>query len=168
MPAMRGSLAAALLALTLSAAPAPLPSVRSAAEVLRSFRPNAGVRVVNVWATWCVPCVAEIGDLQAISDRFRGKGVEVIGLSLDDAIPDERSKRRKLVTDFLARHRVAYRNLYFTGRPSELADELRFDGSIPITIVFDRNGRELLRNEGALDRKAFGQKLETLLKRRKR
>jgi thiol-disulfide isomerase/thioredoxin len=168
MPVMRDALAAALLALTLSAAAAPLPSVRNAAEVLHAFRPDAGVRVVNVWATWCVPCVAEIGDLQAISERFRGRGVEVIGLSLDDAIPDERSRRRKLVTDFLAKHRVGYRNLYFTGRPSDLADELRFDGSIPITIVFDRDGRELLRNEGALDRKAFGQKLETLLQRRKR
>jgi len=165
---MRGALAAALLTLSLSAAPAPLRNAGSAAEVLRSFRPDARVRVVNLWATWCVPCVAEIGDLEAVSRKFRDQGLEVIGLSLDDAIPDTRVKRRELVTTFLTKHHVSYRNLYFTGRTSELADQFRFDGSIPITIVFDADGRELLRNEGILDRKAFGQKLENLLKRRKR
>ena len=152
---------AALLAALLLLAP--LNDVRDVTAVLHAFRPAARVRVVSVWATWCAPCVAEIGDVQAISDQFRAKGVEVIGVSLDDMIPGERAATKANVAKFLEQRHVRFRNVYFTVRANELADELRFDGSIPITIVFDRNGHELLRNEGPLDKKWFTKQLETLI-----
>jgi len=146
---------------------APLNDVQNVTDVLHAFRPASRVRVVSVWATWCAPCVAEIGDVQAISDRFHDKGVEVIGVSLDDMIPGERATTKANLAKFLEQRHVRFRNVYFTGRAPELAEELRFDGSIPITIVFDENGHELLRNEGPLDKNWFTKQLETLIAKRR-
>src|SRR4051794_30947188 len=152
----------------LVAASSNLAEVRSGDEVLRVFRADARIRVVNVWATWCVPCVAEMPQLEAISASMRGKGVEFVGVSLDDAIPGDRAERKQVVTRFLSRKRIRFRNLYYVGRTNELADRFRFDGSLPITIVFDANGRELFRNEGVIDAAKFRRKLDDLIKRRKR
>jgi thiol-disulfide isomerase/thioredoxin len=145
-----------------------LPEVRSGDEVLRAFRAGARIRVVNIWATWCVPCVAEMPQLEAISASMRRDGVEFIGVSLDDAIPGDRAERRQLVTRFLAARRIRFRNVYYVGRTNALADRFRFDGTIPITLVFDASGRELFRNEGIIDAAKFRRKLEDLIKRRKR
>ena len=41
--------------------------------------------VVNFWATWCPPCVEEMPDLQRIRDEYRDRGVEVIGIGIDNA-----------------------------------------------------------------------------------
>jgi thiol-disulfide isomerase/thioredoxin len=152
----------------LVAASSNLPEVRSGDEILRVFRTDARIRVITIWATWCVPCVAEMPQLEAISASMRGKGVEFIGVSLDDAIPGDRAERKHLVTRFLAARRIRFRNVYYVGRTSALADRFRFDGTIPITLVFDASGRELFRNEGVIDAAKFRRKLEDLTKRRKR
>lgn len=144
-----------------------LAEVRTAGDVLQAFRKPSQVRVVSVWATWCAPCVAEIGDVQAIADQFRDKRVEVIGVSLDDMIPGERAATKTKVARFLTQKKVRFRNVYYTGAANELADDFRFDGSIPITLVFDENGHELLRNEGVLDRKWLTTQLETLIAKRR-
>jgi thiol-disulfide isomerase/thioredoxin len=148
---MRAALVSTLLFLATAASTPPLAEVHTMGDVLGAFRERSRVRVVNVWATWCAPCVAEIGDLQAIATEFRAKGVEVVGVSLDDAIPGDRASSKTKVQRFLGARSIQFRNVYYIGAPSELADELRFDGTIPITIVYDMNGHELARNEGKLD-----------------
>lgn len=144
-----------------------LTEVRSADDVLRAFRTDARIRVVNIWATWCVPCVAEMPQLEAVSASMRMDGVEFIGVSLDDAIPGDRAERKQLVTRFLAGKHIRFRNVYYVGRTNELTDRFRFDGSLPITLVFDAHGRELFRNEGVIDAVKFRRKLDDLIKRRK-
>ncbi|MEA2339202.1 MAG: hypothetical protein QOE82_3209 [Thermoanaerobaculia bacterium] len=156
-----------ILALVVAAS-ANLAEVRSGDDVLRAFRGDARIRVVNVWATWCVPCVAEMPQLETISSSVRRDGIEFIGVSLDDAIPGDRAERKQLVTRFLAGKHIRFRNVYYVGRPNELADRFRFDGSLPITLIFDAEGRELFRNEGVIDAGKFRRKLDDLIKRRKR
>jgi thiol-disulfide isomerase/thioredoxin len=143
-----------------------LPEVRTADDVLRAFHTDARIRVVNIWATWCAPCVAEMPQLDSISASVREDGVEFIGVSLDDAIPGERAERKQLVTRFLAKKHIRFRNVYYVGRTNALADRFRFDGSLPITLVFDAHGRELFRNEGVIDAAKFRRKLDDLIKRR--
>lgn len=41
------------------------------------------VTLLNVWATWCHPCRTEIPELQAIHERYRANGLELIGVSVD-------------------------------------------------------------------------------------
>ena len=45
---------------------------------------NGMVRVVNFWATWCPPCVHEIPMLISIQESFRGRGVQLVGVAVDD------------------------------------------------------------------------------------
>jgi len=149
--------------LAIAAIAAPLPEVRGGDDVLRAFHAEARIRVVNVWATWCVPCVAEMPQLDSISAALQKDGVEFIGVSLDDAIPGDRAERKQLVTRFLTGKHIRFRNVYYVGRTSELADRFRFDGSIPITLVFDAGGRELFRNEGVIDAGRFRRKLDDLI-----
>lgn len=153
-----------LLVAGTAATAGPLPEVRSLEDVLQTFRGETRVRVVNVWATWCAPCVAEIGDLQKMADGFDGADVEIVGVSLDDAIPGERAASKAKVQRFLTSKKIRFRNLYFVGRPDALAEQVRFDGTIPITIVYDANGKELARNEGKLDTAWFQRTLAGLVR----
>lgn len=151
------SFLSALLALPLFAAD--LRRVKEPAKVTSVFPASAKVRVLNVWATWCVPCVAEMPDLRAIDDAF-GAEVSIAGVTLDDMLPD--AKPEKTVA-FLDKHRIAFPNVYYTGNADELGELLRFSGEIPVTIVFDRKGKELWRHQGRLDRhKTIARLRETL------
>src|SRR5258708_14586694 len=108
---------AALLVLlaTATSGTADLPEVQTLGDVLHAFRPASRIRVVNVWATWCAPCVAEIGDIQALADKLGGTPVEVIGVFFADALPRHASAGKKKLQRFLPRphhplpHRLYYR-----------------------------------------------------------
>jgi cytochrome c biogenesis protein CcmG, thiol:disulfide interchange protein DsbE len=44
---------------------------------------KGSVVLLNVWATWCIPCRREIPELQALHQEFEGKGLKVVGVSVD-------------------------------------------------------------------------------------
>ena len=147
--------------LALPAIAADLRPVKEPAKISASFPAAAKLRVLNVWALWCVPCVAEMPDLRAIDETF-GAEVAMAGISLDDMIPDG---SRKTVASFLDKQKIAFPNIYYTGNPDDLAKHLRFSGEIPITIVYDAKGKELWRHQGRLDRNDTIARLRDLLRR---
>ena len=147
--------------LALPALGADLRPVKEPAKIASVFPSAAKVRVLNVWAMWCVPCVAEMPDLRAIDDAF-GRDVAIAGVSLDDMLPDAKSEQ---TAAFLDRHRIAFPNVYYTGNADELGEKLRFSGEIPVTIVFDRKGNELWRHQGRLDREKTIARLRETLRR---
>jgi hypothetical protein len=86
-------------------------------------------------------------------------------VSLDDMIPADRSSTKQKVIAFLDGNRIRFPNVYYRGSSDALADYLRFSGEIPITIIFDRNGRELWRQQGKLDRQKTIAEIRKLLRR---
>ena len=62
------------------------------------------VVVVNLWATWCGPCRVEIPELIKLSDEYKGRGVEMIGLTSEDPVEDA-----ELVKGFVAKQKITYR-----------------------------------------------------------
>lgn len=149
----------ALLALT--AHGADLRPVKDPAQIAAVYPKAAKLRLVNVWATWCAPCVAEMPDLRIIDEAF-GAEVALIGISLDDMIPDTKQEK---VASFLDKQRIAFPNVYYTGNADRLADVLKITGELPVTIVYDAAGKELWRHQGRIDRGKTIAQLRELLRR---
>jgi thiol-disulfide isomerase/thioredoxin len=94
--------------------------------------------IINVWASWCGPCRAEMGSLDRLSRRFGGKQFNVIGVSTDDDASAARA--------FLARSRVTFDN--YLDRNLLLESMLGAD-TIPLTILIDAHGRVLMKIHGS-------------------
>lgn len=155
-----------LLAALLCALPAwgaDLRPLKSAAAIEKVFPAKARLRLLNVWATWCVPCVAEMPDLRVIDETF-GPELAVAGVSLDDMLPDAKPEK---VAAFLDERKIVFPNIYYTGNADELSSRLDIDGGIPITIVYDDRGVEVWRHQGRLQRDETIARLRELLRRKR-
>ena len=148
------------LAATLSAAD--LREIKEPAKIANVFPKAAKLRMLNVWAMWCVPCVAEMPDLRSIDNAF-GAEVALVGVSMDDVLPDASVAP---VRAFLDKQQIHYANVYYTGNADDLAKHLNFSGEIPITIIYDDQGKELWRHQGRLDRNQTIARLRGLLRRK--
>ncbi|HXH27407.1 MAG TPA: TlpA disulfide reductase family protein, partial [Candidatus Polarisedimenticolia bacterium] len=110
------------------------------------------IRVFDVWATWCGPCRMGIPHLNAIYDRFRDRGVVVIGLSVDDG-PRE-------VRDFQREVPMRYPNGMFN---RQMAGLLGDPSVIPTTFLVDRQGRVVRRFRGFVDASTLERAILNLL-----
>ena len=95
------------------------------------------VVVVNFWATWCVPCIREIPSFNKLHRDFAAQGVAVFGISMD-----EEGVTR--VPPFLKKHPMDYP----VGLGNDaLTGQYNLD-LLPVTLVFDRAGKQIKRFEG--------------------
>lgn len=125
-----------LMALLLVAAPAPQPA--TGPEVLEAVRTaQKPVVVVNVWATWCIPCREEFPDLLKLRRAYRDRGVEVLFVSGDFA------GERDQAAAFLTEQGVDFPTYIKSGDDMAFIDTLdpKWSGALPATFVFDRRGR---------------------------
>ncbi|MBU6498567.1 MAG: TlpA family protein disulfide reductase [Rhodospirillales bacterium] len=133
---------AGLIARQPPAPPADLPFYDAVGGVhrLAEFR-GKGV-IVNLWATWCAPCVAEMPALQAMARALAPAGIVVLPLSSDIAGADA-------VRPFYAAHGIDALGVWLDPK----GDVLRGWGGrgLPTTLIIDRSGREQGRVEGAVD-----------------
>jgi len=97
--------------------------------------------LVNLWATWCGPCVVEMPSLDALAARA-GPGLEIVAISQDLA-------GRQRVSDFFAAHRFARLEPYLDPE-MRLMPALGLD-TLPTTILYDGDGREVWRMTGMAD-----------------
>ncbi len=153
--------AALILLLATAASAAELRDVTDPAKIKGVFPPSAKLRVVNIWATWCVPCVAEMPELRAVQKALAPE-VALAGVSMDNMIPE--ATRQKVMT-FLDKQKIGYTNLYYRGNADDLSAFFKFDGEIPVTIAFDRRGKEVWRHEGAIKSADTIAELRKLLRR---
>jgi thiol-disulfide isomerase/thioredoxin len=158
---MRVSTLFAMLLLASTAFAADLRDVKDVAKIKDVFPRTAKLRVVNIWATWCVPCVAEMPELRTIAAAF-GPEVALAGVSMDDMIP---GAKRESVAAFLDRQKIRYINVYYKGNADDLSGYYHFEGEIPVTIAFDAAGREVWRHQGAIKSATTIAELRTLLRR---
>ncbi len=106
------------------------------------------LRLVNVWATWCGPCVIEFPDLVSFHRIYRGREFEVVTVNADDA-----GKREKAL-EFLKTQQASTRNVAFDkGDPYALIEAVdpKWQGALPHTILVAPGGEVIYRSEGAFD-----------------
>ncbi len=106
------------------------------------------LRLVNVWATWCGPCVIEFPDLVSLHRIYRGRDFEVVTLNADD--PEQQGKARA----FLEERQASMRNLAWSSDDQyALADALdpKWQGGLPYTILVAPGGKVIYRSDGAFD-----------------
>lgn len=94
--------------------------------------------IINVWASWCGPCRAEMGSLERLSRRFGGKEFNIIGISTDD--------HAERAAAFLRQARVTFDNYH--DRTLQLESMLGAN-TIPLTVLVDAQGRVLRKVRGA-------------------
>jgi thiol-disulfide isomerase/thioredoxin len=114
--------------------------------------------IINVWASWCGPCRAEMGSLERLSRRIKGKQLNIIGISTDD--------NGDAAVAFISKAKVTFDN--FLDRKLVLENMLGAS-QIPLTVLVDAQGRVVKKIYGAhewdspeyleLLRKTFGVKL---------
>ncbi|MGH7997691.1 MAG: TlpA family protein disulfide reductase [Opitutaceae bacterium] len=86
--------------------------------------------LLDFWATWCPPCVKEIPSFVALQDKYRGEGLAIVGVSIDEAGPGT-------VRRFLEKHPVNYPVVLGSWG---FASGFLVHDQIPTTVIVDRAG----------------------------
>jgi thiol-disulfide isomerase/thioredoxin len=97
--------------------------------------------LVNLWASWCAPCVKELPTLQQLRDQRKGTLV-IEPISQDDG-------PQKSVEAFIASHQLDF--VAYQDPKMALSAALGPDTVLPTTILYDANGKEVWRYVGDLD-----------------
>ena len=101
------------------------------------FKENS-VTVVNFWFSTCAPCIAELGELNALNEELKLKGGAVIGINADTIGGDESMIME--ARSILEKKGAAYQNIHFS-TDSEAGKLTYSITAFPTTVVVDRNGR---------------------------
>ena len=102
--------------------------------------------LLNLWATWCAPCVAELPTLDRLAARRAGE-ISVITIS-QDSDDDDRTAAAK-VDDFFTEAKFSQLGAYLDSE-SAVMTQLGV-GVLPTTILYDAAGKEVWRVKGELD-----------------
>jgi thiol-disulfide isomerase/thioredoxin len=104
--------------------------------------------VINVWATWCGPCVAELPELVTMHRMYRGRKFQLVTLSLDE--PEKREDALKVLRE----KKISATNyLVKTKHRDKFAEALdkEWPGPVPYTLVIAPGGKVLYRQVNSID-----------------
>ncbi len=134
--------------------PAPAWSLKDVnGKTVKSSDFKGKVVILDFWATWCPPCVAEIPHFITLQDKYSKKGVTFIGASVDE-------DGAKSVVPFMERAKINYPIVLST---EDVADKYGASEAIPTTIVIDRKGNIVSRTVGSMDPAALEKEIQSLL-----
>jgi thiol-disulfide isomerase/thioredoxin len=117
--------------------------------------PSGKLRLINIWATWCGPCVAEFPDFVTINRMYRGRNFEFISISLDAPTKQEE------VLSFLKKMEASNVNYLYDSinkYPFIEAIDENWQGPIPYTLLLDPEGQYCIFKTGrnrSVDNEAY-------------
>jgi peroxiredoxin len=111
------------------------------------------VVLLDFWATWCSPCAVEIPWFTEFQRKYKDRGFEVLGVSMDD-------DGWKAITPFVQRRKINYRIVLGDDKTGDQYGGLE---ALPTTFVIDRSGRIASVHVGLASKKDFADAIEKLL-----
>jgi thiol-disulfide isomerase/thioredoxin len=97
------------------------------------------VLLVNLWAIWCGPCVAEMPEFVKLQDEYRDKGFEVIGLNTGDY--EGQDEPAENIKRFVEQKNINYLIAYGDDKIYGGFDKITRTGGIPQSMVINREGQ---------------------------
>ena len=94
--------------------------------------------IINVWASWCGPCRAEMGSLQRLARRYGGRQFNVIGISTDDD--------GNAAAAYIKKSKITFENFLDS---KVFLENMLGANTIPLTVLVDEQGRVLEKVHGA-------------------
>jgi thiol-disulfide isomerase/thioredoxin len=111
--------------------------------------PEAKYLLVNVWATWCGPCVAEMPELVTMHRMYRKRPFELITISMDE--PDQQPAALKVLKE----HHVSATNYLYADENKDALvaalDREGWQGPVPHTVLIAPGGKIVYRSSGAFE-----------------
>lgn len=118
-------------------------------EQLRKLMSGHGTnyRLINIWATWCGPCVTEFPYFVDMNRMYRNREFELITISLDDIA------RKPNALNFLTRKQASAKNYIFNGDRYDFIEVIdkKWEGSLPYTLFLAPDGKILYSKPGLID-----------------
>jgi len=155
--------------------PVALEQIDAASATALVKNPTNKMRLINVWATWCDPCVAEFPGLVSISQRLANRDFELITISLDDPKDDAKVKefleqQHAAVSNRLQRSLKAEgrttNNYLFNGASADAlmqALDPSAPGPVPFTLIVAPGGKIVFSQAGPIDPVQLQSKLIDLM-----
>ena len=105
-----------------------LPDLQGRSVQLTALRGK--VVFVNVWATWCAPCIEEMPTIQQLYERLHSRGLEILAVSLD-------ALGAQVVVPFIRSHRLSFPTLLDT---KNSVQRLYLTTGVPESFIVDKRG----------------------------
>ncbi len=127
-------------------------------EIIASYQGEKAV-LINIWATWCAPCVEEFPEIVELQRNYPDK-LKVIFISAD--FPDSRDR----ALDFLKKQNVDWTTYFKTGKDQEFISSLsdKWTGALPFTKVIGVDGELVTSWEQSADYEKFERHVKTAIK----
>jgi peroxiredoxin len=120
--------------------------VAGVTDLLKNDSEN--LRLINLWATWCGPCVAEYPDFIVLQRMYGGRNFEFVSISLDKPGKGESALK------FLMKSHSSVANYHFTGEDTyELIEAIdpEWNGAIPYTMLLEPGGKVVYKRQAEVD-----------------
>ena len=118
-------------------------------DQLKELLKNDGInyKLINVWATWCGPCVIEFPEFVTMNRMYRNREFELITISLDEL------NRKPNALNFLTKKQASMKNFIFNGDKYAFIETLdkNWEGSLPYTLFIAPGGKIIYGKQGLIE-----------------